>query len=92
MKQINPKDKSMVARMAGNIAGPLLAHIIEDSAKSSSEAPPEFLETIATMAVGTAMEIISVIEQHIPCGECEECKTGIRCREIPIGEGEVHVL
>jgi hypothetical protein len=92
MKQINPKDKSMIARMAGNIVGPMLAHMLEDSAKSGSEAPDGFIEVQATMAVGMAMAIIDVIEQHIPCGECEECQSDIRCREVPAGEGKEHTL
>lgn len=92
MKAINPKDKSMVARMAGNIAGPILATLVEDSAQAGTEAPDGFIEVVSTMAVGVAVSIIDVIEQHIPCGECEECKSDIRCRELPPGEGEEHVL
>ena len=83
MKAIPAKDKSMIARMSGNIVGPLLAVIVEESAKYGAKPPDDFIEVQAAMAVGMAMAILDVIEQHIPCGKCEECKSDIRCRELP---------
>lgn len=82
MKQLNPKDKSMIARMAGNIVGPMLALGMADEARRGKPSG-DVLETMAQMAVSQAIEILDAIEQRMPCGECEECKSDIRCREIP---------
>lgn len=78
MKQINPKDKSMVARMAGNIAGG--AYFVETHHRNML---PERRNEIAREAVELAMDIINVINSYTPCGECDGCDSGIRCRELP---------
>lgn len=89
MNQINPKDRSMIARMAGNIVGPILAMTIHDEAKKGGKNPElrdNILEVMAQMAVSQAIEILDAINMRLPCGKCEECTAGIRCREIPTGE------
>lgn len=85
MNQINPKDRSMIARMAGNIVGPVLAEMIKDEAlkKKKDQKHDELLPVAAQMAVSQAIEILDAIEQRMPCGKCDECESGIRCREIP---------
>ena len=85
MRQIGQKEKSMVARMAGNIAGPLLATTVADSAKSGAKAPDGFVETIGIMAVAQACAILDAIESRVPCGQCDECHEGIQCREVGTG-------
>ena len=68
MNQINPKDRSMICRMAGNIAGPLDELTCVERAR---------------FAVDTAVAIVELVDAMVPCGKCDECNAGVQCREVP---------
>ena len=60
---IRPKDRSLIARMAGNIAGPILDTMAHEAAKE--EDPPDFTKLAAALAVVTALEILESIDAKI---------------------------
>lgn len=83
MRQIHPKEKSMVARMAGNIAG--AAYFTETYNRNIQD---DRRAQIAEESVALACMILDAIEARVPCGECEECNNGNQCRELPKGEDD----
>ena len=63
------KEQELLAMMASNLAGPLLAHITSDLGKSHATAkrakikPNEVQETVALMAVQVAEEILNQVKK-----------------------------
>lgn len=88
MKQINPKDRSMLARIAGNIAGPVFVQLLDAAYKAKPDKSQDIIEMAAKLSYGIAASIIEQVEMRIPCGKCDECKEGIQCREIPTEDNE----
>ncbi|KKM11195.1 hypothetical protein LCGC14_1721200 [marine sediment metagenome] len=80
---MNAKDRSMVARMAGNIAGGILSGTIADAKTAAGPGgtdPIEVLDVLegmaATMSVNVAIAILKYVDAAIdggaPCAGCSE--------------------
>ena len=74
--------------MAGNIAGPVFVQLFDAAYKANPKKSDDIVEMAAQMSYGIAASIIEQVEMRIPCEECDECNSGIQCREIPTGESE----
>lgn len=63
---IDPKNRSMICRMAGNIAGPMLAESSKEfSIQGAKALPPDFFEVHAKSAVLLALAILEEVEYQI---------------------------
>lgn len=70
---MNPKDRSLVARMAGNIAGGIWANL-ELERRLGVGVDGKIAETIARHSVATAFAILDEIDARVyheqPCAGC----------------------
>lgn len=82
MKQLDPKDKHLIAQMAANIVAPIVVPMMMEQ-RTKRKMDDDVLSSAAQMAVSQAIEILDAIEMRMPCGKCDECNNGNRCREIP---------
>ena len=67
---MNPKDKSMICRMAGNIVGPMYGTVIANLGAKTKvgdiktvEVPEDFYEVMAEGAVNLAIAIVEKVEE-----------------------------
>jgi len=88
MKQIDPKNRSMICRMAGNVAGPVYVNLVEAALQADPKdlEGKDLLEMTAILSYGIAASIVEQVDMRTPCGKCDECNEGIRCRELPKDE------
>lgn len=66
IKCLKAKDRSMVARMAGNIIGPAFVEGVKDFVRRSEyELPEDFFRVQAQNAVIMAMAIVEEVDRQI---------------------------
>lgn len=72
MKQISSKDVNTIARMAGNIAGPLLANLV-DNKHEIKGSKSDLFDIVGEASVAQALAIVEVINSRRPCNKCGPC-------------------
>jgi hypothetical protein len=66
---VNPKDRGLIARIAGNIAGPMHVHIEETGVGWDGRA--SMADTVAKKSVEIAIAIIRDVDRRIAYAETE---------------------